>query len=54
VLVLIIRVIGGSDLLWRTLILSGELIRCQSDHDDNVYSHDRVAMSDSDGTNSST
>jgi hypothetical protein len=34
--------------------LSGELIPCQSDHDDYVYSHGGVAMSGSDGTDCST
>jgi hypothetical protein len=37
---------GGPRLYW------GELIRCQSDHDDYMCSHGEVAMSGSDGTES--
>jgi hypothetical protein len=32
----------------------GDLIRCQSDHDDYVYSRGRVAMSGHDGMGSNT
>jgi hypothetical protein len=35
-------------------IYQGELIRCQSDHDDYAWSHVGIAMSDSDEMNSST
>jgi hypothetical protein len=52
--VLIVRVSGEPDLLWRTSFLSGEFIRCQSDHSDYVYSRDGVALSGGDGTDSST
>jgi hypothetical protein len=39
----------GPDLLWRTPPLSGELIRCQSNHDIYACSHGGVAMSGGDG-----
>jgi hypothetical protein len=52
--VLIVRVSGEPDLLWRTPSLSDEFIRCQSDHDDYVYSRDGVALSGGDGTDSTT
>jgi hypothetical protein len=54
VLVLTVRVSGGSNLLWRTMSLSGELIQCQSDRGDYVCSRGRIAMTDGDGTDSST
>jgi hypothetical protein len=52
--VLTIRVLGGPNLLWRTLPVSGELIRCQSDHEDYACSHGGVAMSSGNGTDTST
>jgi hypothetical protein len=51
--VLTVQVPGGLDLVWRTLPLSGELIRCESYHADYVYSHGGVAMSGGDSTDSS-
>jgi hypothetical protein len=48
--VLTVRVLGGSNLLWRTPPLSDELIRCQSDHDDYACPRGGVAMSGGDGT----
>jgi hypothetical protein len=53
-MVLTIQVTGGQYLLWRTVVLSGELIPCQSNHDDYVYSHGGVTMLGSDGTDCST
>jgi hypothetical protein len=47
--VLTIWVPGGPDLLWRTPPLSGELIRCQSDHSDYACPRGGVAMSSGDG-----
>jgi hypothetical protein len=52
--VLTVLVPSGPDLLWRTQPLSGELIQCQSDHDDYACSHGAVPMSDSDETDFST
>jgi hypothetical protein len=52
--VLTVQVPGGPDLLWRTPPLSGELIRCQSDHGDYACSHGGVAMSCGDGMDSSS
>jgi hypothetical protein len=52
--VLTVWVSGGSDLLWRTLPLSGEFIRCQSDHGDYAYSHGGVVMSGGDEMDSIT
>jgi hypothetical protein len=47
-------VLGGLDLLWRILPLSGELIRCQSDHGDYACYYGEVVMSGGDGTYSTT
>jgi hypothetical protein len=48
ILVLTVRVPCGLDLSWRTLPLSSELIRCQSNHDVYVCSHGGVSMSSGD------
>jgi hypothetical protein len=51
---LTVQVLGRPDLLWITPPLSGELIRCQSEHGDYACSRDGVAVSGGNGMNSNT
>jgi hypothetical protein len=53
-LVLTVQIPCGPDLSWRTLPLSGELIRCQSNDDVYEYSRGGVAISGGDGADISS